>query len=324
RSRSVNHCSSASVPILVECRTSLSRKGEELCHRIEKGIAHLFKTNGSEEYRKAIDDHPSKETPKISLVHLLNKFLPEYKDVYKYLACMDFGQLLRGEESSVHVSAGQSLGAVPRVLTVNFNAGKYRGSNEVWAGLAIEITREIEGSMTNAQLLSTRWRNTWIMHSGDIYFKFMLPCLLLVGIGWAAWIFLDRLGPTELKDLKYGSIPVTIIATVWSALGALISFFKPVSTQISGYFSKLDYSQQLGYQQKVIDDITFLKAQIGCKPCFIFSLISGEKWNNWWGLRKETIGETRVPKYGSAPQRKLRIVSFVDDLDHCEDEATLK
>ncbi|XP_057832001.2 uncharacterized protein LOC131042697 [Cryptomeria japonica] len=263
----------------------------------------------------------------MSLMYLLTSYLPKHESVYKYLACMDFNQLMEEEENeSVYESQGQLLGAVPRILAVNFNAGNYRKRTEAWAGLAIEITKEIETSMTWAQLLSTRWRNMWTRNSQVVYSRLIFPGVLLafVGalIGWAAWKLIDRAGP-ELEDLKYGSVTATVIAIVWYALQNVISVFKPISEQMSGYFSSHDYSQELGYQQKVIEDIKFLKGENGKKPYIIFSFIAGEMCKNWWGLWKENVKNTSIPRYGSAPEGKLRIIAFVDDLDQCEESVIL-
>ncbi|GLJ53136.1 hypothetical protein SUGI_1132320 [Cryptomeria japonica] len=232
------------------------------------------------------------------------------------------------EEASVYEDLGQSLGAIPRILIVNFNAGNYRGRHEAWAGLALEITKEIEASMTLAQWLSTCWRNARRRHSESFYMQFIFPCLifafLAVWIAWAAWMLLERANDPQLKQLKYGSIPSTVIAIIWSALRGVLSIFKPVSKQLSGYFSLPDHSQQLGYQEKVISDIKFLKEEIGKEPDTLFSLIAGEKCKYWWGLWENKVEDTSVPKYSSAPENKLRMIALVDDLDHCEDEVVLR
>ncbi|XP_057858662.2 uncharacterized protein LOC131067605 [Cryptomeria japonica] len=309
-------------------KISLTIKGVQMCKKIEKGVYTLLGNRNYRNFKEDVVHLSPQQRPTMSLVYLLREYLPKCKAVYKSLACMDVAQLMEeGEKSSVHEIEGQSLGAIPRILTVNFNAGNYRGRTEAWAGLAIEITKEIEASMTWAQLLSTRWRNMWIRHGQDFYLRFIFPGVLLVfvgaWIGWAAWKLLDREGPSELKDLKYGSVTATVIVIVWSILGKIVSVLQPISSQMSGYFSLPDHSQQLGYQQKVIADIQFLKEEIGRKPCFIFSFIAGEMCKNWWGLWKENVQGTCIPRYGSAPEGKLRIIAFVDDLDQCEETVIL-
>ncbi|GLJ53139.1 hypothetical protein SUGI_1132380 [Cryptomeria japonica] len=173
--------------------------------------------------------------------------------------------------------------------------------------------------MTRAQWLSTCWRNAWTRNNQSFYMQFVFPCLVLAFVAvwmvWAAWLFLEGYQNSQLKKLKYGSIPVTAITIFWYAFKGAISVFKPVSKQLSGYFSLPDHSDQLGYQQKVISDIKFLMDEIGKEPYIFFS---------WWGLWEDTVEGTPVPKYGSAPQDKLRIIAFVDDLDHCEDEVILR
>uniref|UniRef100_A0A0C9RUF4 TSA: Wollemia nobilis Ref_Wollemi_Transcript_12549_4809 transcribed RNA sequence n=1 Tax=Wollemia nobilis TaxID=56998 RepID=A0A0C9RUF4_9CONI len=290
-------------------KMSLSPTGEIMCQKICQGIAKLI---------------PKGEG---SLVYFLEKYRPEHEAVYRSLACMDVDQLLEANERDSK-NPGQSMGEVPRVLTVDFNVGNCRGAQEAWAGLAVEITKQIEASMSRAQRFSTRWRNARRRNSESFYLKFLLPGLLLtflaVWIAWAAWKFLQSISHRGLQNLQYGSIPVTVITIVWAAMKALMSVFKPVSQQMSGYFSLTDYSKNLGYQYKVISDVIFLKEEIGKKPYFICSFIAGEKCKNWFGLWEDNIEQTSVPKYSSAPAAKLRIIAFVDDLHRCEDGAMLR
>ncbi|GLJ53132.1 hypothetical protein SUGI_1132280 [Cryptomeria japonica] len=307
----------------------LSKEGKRMCNKIEKAVTNLLAKGKDREYKETIHDLHKLQNYKMSLLYFLVKYRPEYKAIYKYLARMDFNQLLeKNEEASVYEDLGQSLGAIPRILIVNFNAGNYRGRHEAWTRLALEITKEIEASMSLAQWLSTCWRNARRRHGESFYMQFIFPCLvfafLAVWIAWAAWMLLERANDPQLQQLKYGSIPATVIAIIWSALRGVISIFKPVSKQLSGYFSLPDHSQQLGYQEKVISDIKFLKEEIGKEPDTIFSLIAGEKCKYWWGLWENKVEGTSVPQYSSARENKLRIVALVDDLDNCEDEVILR
>ncbi|GLJ53138.1 hypothetical protein SUGI_1132370 [Cryptomeria japonica] len=118
----------------------LSEKGKGMCDKIEEEVANLLARGKDREFKKTIKGLSPRQKKKKSLVYFLEKYRPGYEAVYKYLACMDFNQLLvKIEEDSVYESQGQSLGAVPRILTVDFNAGNYRGRHQAWAGLALEI-----------------------------------------------------------------------------------------------------------------------------------------------------------------------------------------
>ncbi|GLJ53140.1 hypothetical protein SUGI_1132390 [Cryptomeria japonica] len=130
---------------------SLSEDGRRKCAKIEKGVQNLLakgKDRKCKERSSFSNEQPKNENP---LVKILKKYKPQYGAVYKHLACMDFRQLLKtNDQGSQDENQEQSLGAVPRILIVQFSAGNYRDMNEAWVGLAVEITKEIENSMTQA------------------------------------------------------------------------------------------------------------------------------------------------------------------------------
>ncbi|KAH9304185.1 hypothetical protein KI387_008589, partial [Taxus chinensis] len=213
----------------------------------------------------------------------------------------------------------------PRILTIRYNAWHYRDEHEAWAGIAVTITKEIEQAMTRAQKFSTCWKYSWIKNSVNICLQIFLPCLLVTFLaGWVAWAAWTLLKEAKFKDLRYGSIPCTIIAIVWVVLRQVISVVKPVSTQMMGYIIKPDHTSRLGYQQQVISDINFLKGELGKKPHWFFSFISGEWCLNWFGLYPDNVENTCVPKFSAASENQLRIITFVDDLDRCEEKVILQ
>ncbi|GLJ53172.1 hypothetical protein SUGI_1133180 [Cryptomeria japonica] len=138
-------------------------------------------------------------------------------------------------------------------------------------------------------------------------------------------MFLNGVNLTQWKKLKYGSIPATVMAIFVPALKLSVSFFKlkPVSHYVSLRFSS-ENSEQYGQQQRVISDIKFLKEEIGRKPSIIFSFFAGETFTFWRSFLDDKIKGTPVPKFGSAPQYKLRIIAFLNDLDHYEDSVLVR
>ncbi|GLJ53181.1 hypothetical protein SUGI_1133390 [Cryptomeria japonica] len=53
-------------------------------------------------------------------------------------------------------------------------------------------------------------------------------------------------------------------------------------------------------------------------------LVSFPNLNHWLGFLEEKIEKTPVPKYGSAPHDKLRIIAFLQDLDRYEDKIIMQ
>ncbi|GLJ53173.1 hypothetical protein SUGI_1133190 [Cryptomeria japonica] len=111
--------------------------------RIWKGVNNLLAKQNPGECKT--------KDQKMALVQFLEKYQPEHEAVYKSLACVELKQLMKDLED---VSKEKSPEIATRVLTVNFSARNYKGTLEAFDGLAVEITNEIEKSLTRAQ----RWR----------------------------------------------------------------------------------------------------------------------------------------------------------------------
>ncbi|XP_059067275.1 uncharacterized protein LOC131858178 [Cryptomeria japonica] len=237
---------------------------------------------------------------------------------------MDNNQMLDSKSVSQQHQE-HALRGVPRILTIRYNAWHYRGRHEAWAGLGVTITKEIENAMTRAQWMSTCWRYTWAKHRVNIWIQIFLPCLLSISLAlWVAWIIWMLLKQAKFQGLKYGSIPFTVIAITWVVLKSVISVVKPVSTQMLGYITSPDHVSHLGYQEDVIANINLLKKELGNKPHWFFSVISGVWCWNWFGLYADVIANTIIPKFMPASGDRIRIGTFVDDLDRCDEEVILR
>ncbi|XP_059067359.1 uncharacterized protein LOC131051163 isoform X1 [Cryptomeria japonica] len=290
----------------------LSTRGRKIYRQIKRGVHNILT--------------PSKYESKNPLVTMLTEYQSQYHAVYKSLACMDNNKMLHSEPVSQQQQQQEhALRGVPRILTIRYNAWHYRDRHEAWAGLGVAITREIENAMTRAQWMSTCWRYTWAKHRVNIWIQVFLPCLLSISLaGWVAWIVWMLLKQAKFQGLKYGSIPFTVIAIAWVVLKSIISVVKPVSTQMLGYITSPDHTSRLGYQEDVIADINFLKKELGNEPHWFFSFILGVWCWNWFGLYADVIENTRIPKFMPASGDQIRIVTFVDDLDRCEEEVILQ
>jgi hypothetical protein len=175
--------------------------------------------------------------------------------------------------------------AQTHVIGVSFNAWRYEGSEQVWAGLAREITEVLEGTLTRTGRMRSRLAYALWKHKLGFWIGFVTPVALAAVAALAAVL----LGLTGTADEFSGweGWPAALVPVVAVALIAWRSFrvFQPVSAQVVGYVRGPDYASHVGYQNEVIDDLKFLRARVAGKP---------------------------------------RIVVFVDDLDRCSDESIME
>ncbi|KAH9319657.1 hypothetical protein KI387_021426, partial [Taxus chinensis] len=262
------------------------------------------------------------------LVNFLNReFQQKYHELYRSLAVMDRSEMFQGETSNSN-SNGYSLGKIPTILTVRYNAWHYKNESQAWAGLAVEITKAIEATLTRAQRMRCRWRYAWKEQRDKLCLELLLPCLLAIflsgWVAWGVWTLFSRSKHKELVQLKYGSIPVTVVVVVWTVLSQLLSVLKPISVQIMGYVTLPDHSSKLGYQHQVISDIQFLKEQMDDKPSRLWKIIVFEWLWRLFGLYPDTVKGTSIPKSPPPCKDDVRIIVFVDDLDRCQDNVILQ
>ncbi|GLJ21899.1 hypothetical protein SUGI_0409440 [Cryptomeria japonica] len=231
---------------------------------------------------------------------------------------------------------------VPSVLAVQYNAWRYRDDTEGLAGIAVEITKELEGIMTLPQWLSICWRNTWRQNKYalwiEIFFPFLVTLVLVCSLTWIVWVVFDNDKLKEWGKAKYAWPPAAAVITVWTITKSIMGILKPVSTQLIQYISFPDHTDKLGYQERVISDISFLKEQIGKKAHRVFIVFCWvlTTFTVLWGLISELCitsflfrhrSHERVieaPNVALVSGRNLRIIVFVDDLDRCEESVILK
>jgi hypothetical protein len=172
------------------------------------------------------------------------------------------------------------------VICVSFNAWRYEGSEQVWAGLARAITAEMEGTLGRRRRLWSRIVYAYRRRKLEFWVGFVAPLVLaLVVTGMAIALGVADAGD-ELSGWTGGIAAVlapaaAVVLVAWRFL----SVIQPVSTQVAGYVQGPDYAAHMGYQNEVIDDLKFLHERVEGEP---------------------------------------RVVVCVDDLDRCSDESIME
>ncbi|GLJ35195.1 hypothetical protein SUGI_0708360 [Cryptomeria japonica] len=281
-----------------------------------------------------------------SLLHFLNRYEIKHHEIFKSLAAMDRSDMFTRKSAQPKAKFPQNTDPlvnrnVPAVLTVQYNPWKYKNDTEALAGMAVEISKELEGIMTQAQWLSTCWRNSWKKKKYIIWIEFFFPCLLALVLAcsftWIAWVVLDSEKFKEWANAKYAWPPAAMVIVVWKITKSVVGILKPVSNQLINYISLPDHTKYLGYQERVISDIQFLKGEIGEKPYSVFTafvwvfntlavvwrLIT--KWSSALFFHSTCLErDIEVRNVAPASGTNLRIIVFVDDLDRCQESVILQ
>jgi len=171
------------------------------------------------------------------------------------------------------------------VICVSFNAWRYEGSEQVWAGLARTITASLEAALSRPARLRSRLAYAIRRRRLEFWVGFVAPVVLALVAAAVAGL----LGFADAGDELFGwtgwlgaLVPVaSVLLIAWRFLQVI----QPVSARVAGYVQGPDYAAHMGYQNEVIEDLKFLQARVPGEP---------------------------------------RVVVFVDDLDRCSDESIME
>ncbi|XP_059076131.1 uncharacterized protein LOC131033446 isoform X2 [Cryptomeria japonica] len=253
----------------------------------------------------------------------LKYYQPKYHQIFESLAVMDRRDMFDFTEEEK-----SSQGTTPSILTVQYNAWHYRNETQAWAGLAVEITKELEATMTVAHKLRTSWMYNWTNHKNSIclkvIFPFFLALLVAIFLSIILWLVLGTAHNKDIRILKYGGVPASMIVAAWGLGKSVMSFVKPISSQIENYITLPDHSQNLGYHNKVISDINFLIKQLSYRPSWMLKAFAFIWCYITFSWDENYVPGTKIPKMHPACSDNLRIIVFVDDLDRCEENVILQ
>jgi hypothetical protein len=196
-------------------------------------------------------------------------------------------ELERDRETRRKLMKRLERNAESEVICVTFNAWRFEGAEQVWAGLARETSERLEAALP---LYGRAWsRILYATRKRRLEFSigFVLPAVLALIVGVVAVV-----AGIQTTVPSWGTVLGTVGVAILTPLIIGWRFFRvaqPVSSRVAGYLKAPDYGARMGFQNEVIDDLTFLRRQV-----------SARRGN----------GEAGSP----------RVVVFVDDLDRCSDD----
>lgn len=177
-----------------------------------------------------------------------------------------------------------------RVVTVSFNAWRYQDAQQIWAGLAQEISDSLERTLTRWQRLRLRLSYGW--RHRRVQLRWTLTALFAAAaLGVALAIGLPQLtaGDSDREGLLQVWLPAGSALLVAAAvLNRAWQAAAPVTERLADYLRRPDYAAAMGYQHVVLEDLRFV------------------------------AGAVRRLR----PQ--CRFVVFVDDLDRCSDDRIME
>jgi KAP family P-loop domain len=172
------------------------------------------------------------------------------------------------------------------VICVSFNAWRYEGSEQVWAGLARAITAAMEGTLSWRARLWSRIVYAYRRRKLEFWLGFVAPVVLAMLVAVLAIALGVADAGDELSGWTEGIAAVVAPAAAFLLIAwRFLRVIQPVSVQVAGYVQGPDYAAHMGYQNEVIEDLKFLHERVEGEP---------------------------------------RVVVCVDDLDRCSDESIME
>jgi hypothetical protein len=178
------------------------------------------------------------------------------------------------------------------VLSIFFNAWQFEDARQTWAGLASEISAQMEMLLPWHSKLWLRIKYAWKERRSDLLLNLVLPLAVFGSIaGYLGFRFF--LGGPVASSLVYfltvGS------AGAWVFSSQFLKVAQPVSERVLTYMRLPNYRDQMGFQHRVKNDLQFVHEFLVLR------------------LKSSIVGA-----------RTFRVVVYIDDLDRCSENKIME
>lgn len=160
------------------------------------------------------------------------------------------------------ICGGKTKKPFEKVITVRFNAWQYEDAKQLWAGLASEISSQMEKACPCIPRFFTPFLHAWRNFKRELIITVVLPFIGAIMMGTGLFFaYNDTLFFTKKYAMLVpaGSAVFALAALTWQ----IFKKITPVSKSILGYIRRPDYKSQMGYQNLVLSDLKFMHACMG-------------------------------------------------------------
>ncbi|HEX9629767.1 MAG TPA: P-loop NTPase fold protein [Pyrinomonadaceae bacterium] len=192
--------------------------------------------------------------------------------------------------------------AKKNVLRIRFNAWQFEDAKQTWAGLASEISEQMEALLPRRGRLFLKLKYAWKERRSELILNVLVPLGIfwLVAILFGLGLFRGLIVPKQdsgLGGLLQLILPVgSMLITIWYVSSQFVKVAQPISARVLSYVAMPNYREQMGFQHRVKDDLKF-----------VYDYVS--TWLN-------TSSFNRAGKF--------RVVVYIDDLDRCSENKIME
>jgi KAP family P-loop domain len=192
--------------------------------------------------------------------------------------------------------------AQKNVLRIRFNAWQFEDAKQTWAGLASEISEQMEALLPWHARLWLKMRYAWKERKSELVLNVFLPLgifLVIAGvfaIGLLSGVTVPKVD-SGLGWLLRLFLPVgSALITVWYVSSQFVKVAQPISARVLSYVAMPNYREQMGFQHRVKDDLKFVY--------------------DFLATRLNTSSFNRAGRF--------RLVVYIDDLDRCSENKIME